>query len=391
MALLYGRNTDTSKKLRRTNNRLIVSTDSQTPNENYIVDKNLPTAFYDLFGNQNISLDANGNIVGAEVLIGKGRIVGGFRRDYAVKGKFGPTVLTICNAYTPSPDGVYDGQPAVYPLGVAPFNIYRIADDRQLGNQPNVLVRDAMIEVPLVNTSSDADNVKTGVAYGEFTIGTYVMSDSKGRFVPYNGSGIEQIVGKVFSILTDVPLEGWLQWAVLPENLLADEGIKDDNYPTLVPDAYNPVTEGDNYPRSDNYVNRPFQHSDARGITYLTDGSLFGGVKYTDEACVDKTGAPVTTPAALNIGDTVTFWVQHAPIKSGTIIVKVDTTDITKNCSIDYQTGKIVWTVGTGEDDPAYEGKSVTATYDRGPGVPGITRNWDVAGGLGALHILLGI
>src|SRR3990167_9934473 len=155
MALMPTYNKQSRTLLRRTNSRLTISEHS-SPAEELIVDAGLPVAFNDVFGGHASLAD------GGDVLIGKGRVVGVLRGDFN-RGKWGTSKLTICNNHTA--DGVYVGQPEVWPLGVAFQHVYKNVPDQFSGNLP-AIVNDQYIEVPLVETSVLADPIKTGVAYG---------------------------------------------------------------------------------------------------------------------------------------------------------------------------------------------------------------------------------
>lgn len=388
MALMPTYNTQSRTFLRRTNTRLTISEHS-SPAEPLVVDENLPVAFNDVFGGHAYLAD-NG-----DVLIGKGRVVSVLRGAFS-RGKYGPGRLTICNNNTA--DSLYVGQPAVYPRGLAFQHVYKNVIDQFSGNL-GALVNDEYIEVPLVETAGDANAIKTGVAYGtvdSFFTASWVMSDALGRLVPYDNTDVRKAVGKVIAVETDVPPHGWLEWVMMEKDRLADQGIKDVNFPNLTPDAYNPVTNAAPYPYNPEYAWPIYQ--DARGIERLSDGSFFGNVQYTSEAVVNANGSAATV-SNVAVGTVYTWYVKNPPISTKDengvdrapiiTIVTLDATNITADCVVDYKTGKITYTVTAGNVPTLND--TVAATYFRGPGIPGIPRNWDEAGGLGALRILLAL
>lgn len=388
MALMPTYNSQSRTFLRRTNSRLTIS-EHDSPAEVLVVDSNLPVAFNDLFGGHANLAD------GGDVLIGKGRVVSILRGAFN-RGKYGPSRLTICNNNTAS--GVYANQPAVFPVGVSFQNVYKNVDDKFSGNQP-AFVNNEYIEVPLVVTNVLADPIKTGVAYGSvdsFFTESWVMSDTLGRIIPWDNGDVRAAIGKVLAVETDVPPQGWMEWVMMGRDRLADQGIKDTNYPTLVPDSYNPVTSGAPYPYNPLYA-WPL-YDDARGIERLSDGSYFGNVQYTSEAVVDASGTAATV-SNVTVGTVYTWYVKNPPISTKDVngvdrspiitIVTLGATDITADCVVDYKTGKVTYKV-TGGNVPTVN-DTVAATYFRGPGIAGIPRNWDEAGTLGAIRILLSL
>lgn len=383
MALYPTRDESTRQFLRRTNTRLVIS-GGETVAEAFLVDPNVPEHFHIdkwEFSEEVYSIKYGEYL---KVLIPKGRIVS-LMTPPTIRGKKGKTLLTICNG------GSSNAYPATpnYPVGIAPYHYFQNRPDEE--PQYITYLTNAFIELPYVGSADDAAAIKTGVAYGTLVEGDYVTCDALGRFTKYTGSDPRLLVGRVVSVETSVPPAGWLEWVMLPEDILADYGIRDLKPTGSKPSSYSPDRDGGPYPYDPNYAWPIYQ--DARGIEFLSDGRYFGNVQYTDEKCLNPNGTIyVNTPPAA--GSEVRLYVQNPPISTknpdGTprnpiITIKVGTIDITQDCTVDYKTGEVIWNVKA--ERTGSEGDNVTATYFRGPGIPGIPRNWDEPKALGAVRI----
>jgi hypothetical protein len=365
--------------LRRTNVNLERSEHS-VPAEAFQLDDRLPDLFQDFFAGQYYWPNQGW------VKIGKGRIVASIRPPLRY-GQYGRPMITVCNGGNQVTYGNGYIQAENIPIGVVAFNLLKEVFDQQSGNLATVLT-DRYIEVPFVAGSTYADDIKTGVAYGDIDFNILVKSDSYGRFVKWDptSDAVAQIVGRVWVVETEVPPEGWLQWAMGPRTQW------DINWPTLIPSTITP--EG--YIYSSEYIWPTYP--EARGMENLTDGKRFGGIVYTDEPVANADGTDGKILASDTRGTVKTFWVRNAPIaiKDATgapienpLIIKVGTaTRPTSAYTFDYASGKITYTC-TQEDEDLTVDTPVYATYRRGFGIPGIPRNWDEAGALGAVRILL--
>lgn len=387
MPLMPTRNKASREFLRRTNTRLIVAEGAIIGGQEFEVDPKLPVQFNDIFGGEAYLANRGA------VLVGKGRVVSPIA-SAIIAGKQGRPKLTLCNNGTA--DASYTGQPACYPIGIAPYHYYQDVPGQFGGGVVGFLSK-ALIEVPCVDNDISAANIKTGVAYGTLTEGDYVKSDTLGRLIKADPTVDNPIslVGRVVNMIKSVPPLGWLEWVMLERNILQAEGVTDLNYPTLERTAYNPAIEGKPYPYDPTYA-WPL-YKDARGIEFLTDGGYFGNIQYTDEKCLNVNGTEYVNPDPVPaVGTVVRLYVQNAPIstkdangntRDPIITIRVGATNITADCTVDYLTGEILWTVAAGRQGAV--GNNVTATYFRGPGIPGIPRNWDEANALGAVRVLM--
>ncbi len=105
------------------------------------------------------------------------------------------------------------------PLGVNAYNVYKRIFDVEEGNQPLVL-RNGTIEVPLFTAEAAAAEIKWGAAWvadaGTSTniLGKYLKADQSGNFTVDANPAIGTTLGQVVYYETDIPMEGWLQYAV---------------------------------------------------------------------------------------------------------------------------------------------------------------------------------
>ena len=219
----------------RTNTKL-VHTGTESPGDKWLADPRLPKQFQYHFGGPGW------------VTIPKGKIVATVPDRQFKEFESGKyyTGLTIANGGVDVEEldqervdmgeaGATYTRVANKPVGVAHMNIYQKIDDQMYGNIPGFIRTNQYIELPYIPAEEDAKEMKWGHATGELKPGDFVKPGSNGEFVKWTpesyslvmtggepslaktGDSIEQRVGQVLAIETNMPPEGWLQMLMWDE------------------------------------------------------------------------------------------------------------------------------------------------------------------------------
>lgn len=393
----------------KSHTNLVVS-EGVSPSEKWIVSKtNAAEPFIYEFGPE-------GN---QTVVLAKGKIVelGAAEYDYTT----GRQVSTIKQA-------VADSRKAV---GVLHHSVYETRRDRFSGNnQPNptILTRQ-YIEVPLfehatLQTASDAAKaMKFGAAYGvsdSIQPGDFVKVGANGNFVKLDttdttGDSPFEIVGQVLAAERELPPAGFLQYYMEMEIPEIEAFLKAQG--TAPSPGANPDGSAGAYPYGAPYTTRGWKADFEKllnptinkGIPFLTDGyfrakTTVNNIALTDvydkdtnndghvEAVriagqVTLTGSDVTV-AADSRNNALFIKLRH-PIDKGeanAITVKHSGGNISaKDVHVDLSNNTVVVYLEAGA---ALTGLAIDAKLVVDP-VAGIPTEWDHAGSVGAVRILL--
>ena len=336
----------------RSYNSLIFSEGAPPPSMRYIPKPGLDPLFKYPFGDQDTS-----------VVIPKGRIVA---LDTATLIKNPETGAQVY------PMTIADG--TNIPLGVAFTNVYELDYEAPFDMTYGLITNDT-IEVPWVTTKTEADAVQWACAWGtEFKPGDVVMPDHMGHFVKWvwnandNGVCLEQRVGRVYEVDTNIPPEGWLKWAELPKAGDITDSPLPLGYGHTDREAYG------GYPYDAAY-RTGFRKYGPQGIYGLTDGAKIE-VGYDSE----KAGTIFRHDLEYRVR------LKHYPLVSVTsVTVKGVALDSSKY-TVDKDSGLLV--IQANAVTEANVG-DVAVTYTAIHQTPGIPAGWDVKGLAGVLRIKL--
>lgn len=279
----------------KTHTGLVVS-EGDAPAEKLIVAKSEKVKFqyaYGPEGNQN-------------VVLAKGKVVelGVPEFEYSTSRSW-PTVKTAAAGSKNA-------------AGVNAHNVYEVKRDRFSGNQPNVITR-AFIEVPLfehatLQTAQDyADAMKFGAAYGtsgDLKPGDYVKVGANGNYVKVDTANDSpfSVIGQVWAVEKELPPAGFLQYYLDMKIDEIEKFMTDSSYApspglngTQLPNYYRPDAPGGGTGDAGAYpLGYPWtlQHWKAnyekmlnpvinRGIPFLTDGYFKAKTIVTDIAISD--------------------------------------------------------------------------------------------------------
>lgn len=416
----------------RSNTKLQAGT-HDAPGEKFFIDPRLAGKFRYHFGGAGEVVIPKGIIV-APATTGdtKGtQIVDGQIVDPDTGFKVG--CLTIANGGADvseaGPLGDYTRK-ANKPIGVAYGNLYQqfvyninySIDGVQTpggwtGMQPTI-ENEIYIELPLLESESDADKIHWGCAYGEdLKPGDYVMSDTKGRFIKADFETLntqigaaadlaalkakiqelnrmnQQVIGQVWAVekyvvpagqvgQTQSGVAGWLKWVQWSQEDQMQDDLKMNNSGFRPEDIATQDTFP-GYPFTPTYANYDFKTNkyDPKGIPGLTNGSNIE-VPKTEKIGTIKAGqtgnyyfhvksTPIVKNENINNNYVeiaamagLTFTVDHVDPERGLVVVNV-----TANAS-------------TADHD-------VVATFKATGQIPGLPTNMDFKGSIGAIRILL--
>lgn len=410
----------------RSNTKLQAGT-HDSPGEKFFVDPRLVGKFKYHFGGDGEVVIPKGIIVAPATegdTLGT-TIIDGQVTDPDTGFKVG--CLTIANGgvdvVEASPEGVSYTRKANKPIGVAYGNLYKqfvYNIDYQTvdiqtpggwtGMQPTV-ENEIYIELPLLETQSDADKIHWGCAYGDLNPGDYVMSDSKGRFVKADYEALnteitnaadlaamktavkkmnnmnQQVLGQVWAVEKFVVpsgqvaqrqsgLAGWLKWVQwsqedqrMDDLMMNNSGFRPEDIASQEGFA--------GYPYSPTYANIDFKTNkyDPKGIPGLTNG-------WNIE--VEKTESIGTIPA----GKTGNFYfhVSSTPMVQNTVQLTAMTNVTATVDYVETDRGLIVINVSA---NTATAASNVEVTFKATGQIPGLPTNLDFKGSIGAIRILL--
>lgn len=387
----------------KTHNNLVVS-EGVAPAEKWIVSKdNKFDSFIYEFGPE-------GN---QTVVLPKGKIVelGAAEYDHQT----GREVSTIKMAEPGSKKAV----------GVLHHNVYETRRGRFSGNdQPNpVVLTRQYIEVPLfeheleATASTAAKAMKFGAAYGEsnqIQPGDFVKVGENGNFVKLNTEETDnafQIVGQVLAVERELPPAGFLQYYMGGEVPELEAYMKAQGY---APSPGSNGADAGAFPMGSPYSPGSWKADFAKklgldidkGIPFLTDGYFsakekVSGVSINDIYDADskpdghiesvrvagdiENAAGTITVGAESNNNALFIKLRHPLDKDGKVAVKLGGEAVAaKDVHVDYSQNVVV----------VYLNKGVTGavTLDAdlivNP-VAGIPTEWDYAGSVGAVRILL--
>lgn len=350
----------------RSYNSLIFSEGAPPPSMRYIPSPTLTTGFKYPFGGRETN-----------VVIPKGRIVA-LATDETVKNpETGMQVypMTLANGSN-------------IPLGVAFTNVYELDYDAPFDMAYGIITNDT-IEVPWVTTKDEADAVQWACAWGSaFKPGDVVMPDDMGHFTKWtiltdadgnaayepaegiseNFAMLEQRVGRVYEVDTNIPPEGWLKWAELPK-------AGDFTDPSL-PISYD-------YSDRDSYGGYPYDTAYRAGFRKYGPQGIYG---LTDGAKIEVTYTAQKVGVLNDATQEYRVRLRHYPITNVTSVTIGEATLDTSEWTIDKNTGLL--TIVANAVEQAAVG-DVAVTYTATHQTPGVPSGWDIKGLLGVLRIKL--
>lgn len=180
----------TPQDIKRTQTRLVLSENWRAA-EKWLLDPRLPDLFQYQFGGPWWVVIPKGRILG--VATNGGPNNDGLMNGYISRLLF--NALTFANGgvsitgetdntSTSTPPGTYT-RTANRPVGVAANNIIEQRPDDMADILPDVLPRGSYIELPLIDSQANAEQIQWGSAYGVLHGGDLLMSDAYGRFVEW--------------------------------------------------------------------------------------------------------------------------------------------------------------------------------------------------------------
>ncbi|AOQ24697.1 hypothetical protein MTAT_20420 [Moorella thermoacetica] len=230
--------------------------------------------------------------------------------------------------------------------------------------------------VTVVNAANETVNVDEVVfASGEIHLSGLTASEVTQVTVTYISAipnDPTHVVGQVYAVDTNLPPEGWLQWA---EWGLTDQQLMFDYDRT----GFRPEDMTDNgYPFDPAYVDAlaKMMGPQGKGIPGLTNGSNIE-TTITDEVI----GNIQPNIAA---GTVHNFRLLHVPAVEGSLEVKINGVVVTPEY-VDYTSGLVII-----KTPQSYSmAVPVTASYKATGQIPGLPTNWDYKGSIGAVRIML--
>lgn len=230
-------------------------------------------------------------------------------------------------------------------------------------------------EVAVVNAANEVVTVDEVIfAAGEIHLSGLTASQVTQIVVTYASAvpaDPTHIVGQVYAVDTNLPPEGWLQWA---EWGLSDQKLMANYDATGFPSDMT----ANGYPYDPGYVDAlsKMMGPQGQGIPGLTNGSNIE-VVITDETIG-------TIQAGVAVGTVHNFRLRHLPAVDGSLVLKIDGTVVTPEY-VDYTAGLVVV-----KNPQAYTSAvAVTASYKATGQIPGLPTNRDYKGSVGAVRIML--
>lgn len=378
----------------KTHTNLVVS-GGEAPHEKMIVSKtNKATPFiyeYGPEGNQT-------------VVLAKGKIIEAVGTEYSKEDN---------HYYTAIRQAEENSEKVI---GVLHHNVQDQRRDAMEGNAPVVIPRD-LIEIPLFEATdatvaaAAAEAMHFGAAYGvknELQPGDYVVAGKNGNFKRYN-SGTNnplQIVGQVWGASRELPPGGFLQYYNELESSQIDAYIKQI--------SATPTPGAAGYPMGAPYSPKSWKKEFEKGlginpqtgIPFLTDGHFSAqkrlSVQFTDAENVEVvignefaavTGTQVVSTATDKDSAAVFVKLKHKLNQrklDGAKVTYVNGTSQTivvptKDVHLDVKENTVVIYF-----DKAETFKDITIEVDAvvNP-IAGVPTEWDYAGSVGALRVLL--
>lgn len=388
----------------RTNTQL-TKTQHDSPAEEFVVDPRLKRLFQYHFGGDGHVVIPKGRVVAIATDNGQGFKKGQLPSDKT--GKLKP-VLTIANGGKEvdriSRDGRSYKTAPNKPIGVSAAIVYEEMLDGFNRMFPSI-ENEKYIELPYLPRKADADMLEWGVVYdaeGSAALkhGDYVMSDEAGRVIKADFEKLEadilaaadlealkvlmaekvrieqQVIGQVWAIETELPVEGFLQWVGWTE-----DQMKNDDNRNLTGARPEDRGQGDGnfpgYPFEKTYMNFDTRSNKyyPQGIPGLTNGSNIE-VEYTDEL------VGYVNAAQEGRHD---FRVERSPIVIGSAVFKYGT-DVIEPIFLDVTNGRVAFDV---PKNTTATPKAITVTYKATGQIPGVPTNADFKGSAGLVRILL--
>ena len=388
----------------RTNTKLRV-TQHESPAEEVVVDPRLKRAWQYHFGGDGYVVMPKGRAVAMATedggIFDKGRL----KSDKTGKLKH---VLTLANGGKDvkriDKQGKEYTAKANKAIGLVAGNVYEEYQDGWNRMFPTI-ENEVYVELPYLPKKADAEMLEWGVIYdadpaSPLKPGDEVVSDENGRLIKADFDKIrkdieaaadlaelkallikesllrEQVLGQVWAIETELPMEGFLQWVGWTEDQMADDdwrnktgarpqdrGQGDGNFP--------------GYPFEKTYMNWDTRSNKyyPQGIPGLTNGSNIE-VDYTDEFVGS------VNPGQEGRHD---FRVERSPIVSGSAVFKYGA-DVIEPIFLDLENGRVAFMVPKNTDNTP---KAITVSYKATGQIPGVPTNVDFKGSVGAVRILL--
>lgn len=394
----------TPERQMRTNTKLKV-TNHDAPAEEFVVDPRLKRLFQYHFGGDGWVVIPKGRVVAIATDNGKGFKEGRLPSDKT--GKLKP-VLTLANGGQDTERIARNGQAytakANKPIGVAASIVYEEMLDGWNRMFPTV-ENEIYIELPYLPKKEDAEMLEWGVVYdadpaSPLKHGDEVMSDANGRIIKADfaklaadieaaadlaelktlmAKGVimrEQVIGQVWSIETELPTEGFLQWVGW-----TDDQTSEDDWRNLTGARPEDRGQGDGdfpgYPYEKTYRNWDTRSNKyyPQGIPGLTNGSNIE-VDYADEFVGD------VNPGQEGRHD---FRLLHSPVVVGSAVFKYGT-EVIQPIFLDEATGRVAFDVAKNDGNTP---KAITVSYKATGQLPGVPTNADFKGSKGLVRILL--
>ncbi|MBA4293912.1 hypothetical protein C0431_13195 [bacterium] len=392
----------TDKVQNRTNTKL-VSAQHDSPGEEFIVDPRLKQLFAYHFGGNGHVVMPKGRAVAIATDKGNGFVNGQLKSKKT--GKLKP-VLTLANGGKDSLKHDTQGKEYTHAantvIGLAAGNIYEQMLDGWDRMQPTI-ENEKYVELPYLPKKEDAEKLEWGVVYDADATralkpGDQLVPDENGRLVAADfekiREGIEaaadltelkallkeesrlrdQVVGSVWALETEMPMEGFLGWVGWTDEQVAEDDWK---MRTSGPSTDRGATDFPGYPYEQTYKNFDVNTNKyyPQGIPGLTNGSNIE-VEYTDEL------VGYVNPGQEGRHD---FRIAQTPIVQGSYEFKFGADPI-EPLYVDLQSGRVAFTA---PKNNTTEPIAITATFKATGQIPGVPTNADFKGSAGLVRILL--
>lgn len=386
----------------RTNTKL-VSAQHDSPGEEFLVDPRLKNLFQYHFGGSGWVVMPKGRAVAIATDHGNG-FKGGQLKSQKT-GKLKP-VLTMANggkdATKMDKQGKEFTQAANVAIGLAAGNIYEEMFDGWNRMQPTI-ENEKYVELPYLPKKEDAEKLEWGVVYDAdptraLKPGDYLMSDENGRLIKADFAKLrediaaaadldalkvliaeetrlrDQVIGQVWALETEMPMEGFLGWVGWTDEQVAEDEWK---MRTGARGEDRGATDFPGYPYEKTYANFDTKTNRyyPQGIPGLTNGSNIE-TQFTDVL------VGYVNPDQEGRHD---FRIEQTPIVQGTYTFKYGADDI-EPVHVDLQAGYVVFEA---PKNTTTEPKAITATFKATGQIPGVPTNADFKGSAGLVRILL--
>lgn len=387
----------------RTNTKL-VSAQHDSPGEEFLVDPRLKNLFQYHFGGNGWVVMPKGRAVAIATDHGNG-FKGGQLKSQKT-GKLKP-VLTMANGGKDvlklDKQGKEFTQAANTVIGLAAGNIYEEMFDGWNRMQPTI-ENEKYVELPYLPKKEDAEKLEWGVVYDAdparaLKPGDYLVSDENGRLIKADFAKIredialaadldalkvllaeetrlrDQVIGQVWALETEMPMEGFLGWVGW-----TDEQVAEDEWKMRTgARGEDRGADGDfpGYPYEQTYANFDTKTNRyyPQGIPGLTNGSNIE-VQYTDEF------VGYVNPGQEGRHD---FRIEKAPIVQGSYTFMYGADPI-EPLHVDLVSGYVAFDAPKNDTT---EPKAITATFKATGQIPGVPTNADFKGSAGLVRILL--